>query len=795
MAKHRGDVPVPQTALKGSSYYPAQDEYAVGMLTERKGEPPVRPATGDGQANEQNPSIARSMSRYRRNRRPPSGNAPTPTPAIPHPAYNQPMPVPLPDKTQKSWAADEERAREKHREDAMAQLTGEDLPSRPVRRHERSQKNLQPRQTSEPAPAKQLASQVDGRRHQSGARPASDEHRKSFLQKIKLSKSKETMNEPPPRYIGVGGGGIVPGTDAPVSAVNAGNRQVLVQYSDVSNHLVVTPSTRVTDLLQTASRELSPEIDPEKFILIESFRQVGLERSLRRYERVRDVMNSWTHDADNRLVVVPPSSMDALAQLDARQVPAEKPSETTVYLYHSQRPGKWDKRYVTLRPDGQVLIAKRENLKDSASICHLSDFDIYSPSARAMAKEIKPPKKICFAIKSQQKSSMFLSTEKFVHFFSSNDRAMADKWYRVVQRWRSWYLVNQLGVAEKAEGETQTGLPKRSLTQKSSRNPKSVSNEAPLVDILADPEPLLPFGAGTAARSRPSPARDIFSRKKSTREHAPPPSAFPKALALDTGASDDGPLVKGVTAEEIDASTFSPTGLLGRTYTHRRQVMEEREKRNKQDPYAVPDFVNESPSYSPSDPVHYQNGRTATMTSTAPPSGALNRNKPVSQSQSQKQKPLVDLTPVFQEPPQHTRKGRGVKVDPGTQLIDAATGPDLTPGIVNIPPATAWRRPSVDVSPQTSQSRYRSNTLRGTRHVPEPKACSAGSVNNSPSSPNNPFISNTLLSHSACRQATSVPSKPYTGHGVATGDRNATRPMLDMSPENPFAEGSLLRPV
>lgn len=790
MARHRVNAPAQHSASKGTFYDSVPDKYTVAVQTDRKAEPVTRPTmAGDSKTNEQNPSIARSMSRYRRNRRPASGNTSTPTPAIPDHARNQPVP-PVPDMTTQTLSTEQELARERHRLDAMAQLTGGDQPSRPaVSRYEKPEKQAQPRNKAEHAPTKPQTSRVDSRTHHD-ARPASGDNRKSLLQKMKLSKSSKVPlpEEPVPRYIGVGGSGIVPGTDAPVSAVNAGERQVLVQYSDVSNHLTVTPSTKVNDLLRTAARELSRDIDPEKFILIESFHQVGLQRSLRRYERVRDIMNSWAHDADNRLLIVPPSSMEALAQLESQEVPVEKPSETTVYLYHSQRPGKWDKRYVTLRSDGQVLIAKKENSKDPANICHLSDFDIYYPSARAMAKEIKPPKRICFAIKSQQKSSMFLSTEKFVHFFSSNDRAIADKWFKVVQRWRSWYLVHQLGATEQPEEEKV--LPKRSQTQKGSQKPRKAPNDAPgpLVD-LADLEPTRLTG-NSIDQSRPLINKDAFPRKRTLREPGPPPSAFPQGLAIDTdvsGQADNGPLVQGVRPDDVEAATFSPTGLLGRSYTQRRQAMnerEEREKRSNQDPFTAQQYEIESPNYSPSDAVHQHSGRTATMTSTAPP--GLGRTKSV----SLKQKPLVDLTPVFQEPPQHTRKGRGVKVGAGTQLIDAATGPELEAGTVNIPPATAWRRPTAEVP---SQSRYRSNTARSVRHVSEHKPSSSGSGHASPSSPNNPFISNTLLAHSASRKASSNNPKPHMGHGVATGDRNATRPMLDMSPENPFAEGSLLR--
>jgi hypothetical protein len=507
----------------------------------------------------------------------------------------------------------------------------------------------------------------------------------------------------------------------------------------------------VQDLLLSASKKLSRDIDPEKFIMIESFHQVGLERNLRRYERVRDVMNSWAHDADNRLIVIPPSSMDALAQLDAQLAPSDKPGETSVYLYYSQRPGKWDKRYVTLCPNGQITVAKKESSKDHTPICHLSDFDIYNPSARALAKEIKPPKKICIAIKSQQKSSMFLSTDKFVHFFSTNDSAMADKWHKVTQAWRSWYLVNKMGAAEKTEADAP--LPTRSLTN------RQTGESGP----------------------RPSISKDIYSQKKSSREQAQPPASFPKDMVIATGVGNHGS-VPGRPSEDMNATTFSPTGLLGRTYTQRKKAMhekEEREKRAKEEPFTDQGLLSDSPIHPP-DYSNHQTSRSNTMTRA--PDG-LSR----SLSASQKPKPLVDLTPVFQEAPQHIRKGRGVTVEPGVKLVDAATGPELAVKTVDIPPATSWRRPSVEVS---SRNCNRSNTARSERQVSQrSKPSQISSAESSPTLPPNPFQPNSLL---ASTRVTSQ-GKPFTGRGVATGDRNATQPMLDMSPDNPFAEGSLLR--
>ncbi|KAJ5641928.1 hypothetical protein N7490_005928 [Penicillium lividum] len=722
------------------------------------------------QSNETNPSIARSMSRYRRNR-PSATTTSGATPASSNPTH-APVPVPplpLSAKMSATFATEEERLIEKHRLDAMEQLTG-GSPVVPETKHSYwSRSSQSPKRHSKKSNKDEPLSMNIHETSKGGrpiSNPSSTGERKSFLQKVKLSRAKEhtPSNDQVPKYIGIGGGGIVPGTDAPISAINAGERHVRVQYSDTCIDLTITPATLVSDLLLSACDHF-PEIDPENFILLESFRQISLERPLRRYEYVRDVMNSWTQDSDNRLIIIPPSSMNALGQVNPQQVPSESPTETTVYVYHSQRPRKWEKRHVTLRADGQIFISKKENSRDHTNICHLSDYDIYSPSARAIAKDIKPPKKICFAIKSQQKSSMFLSTENFVHFFCTNDRATADKWYQTVQQWRSYYLMKKTAGVTQAVGN-EAALPIRSLAM----------NGVSLVDrIPSDAEPLLRVRPSMDRPRAPS-VKGTFSHK-SPWEHTSPTGPFPETLTLNTQFPDDDdtPLVQRISFENKGVETFAPSGLLGRAYTQRHQAMRERqdnEKRGKQHSPFSSSQLNEAmpPAYSPSAPTN--------------PTTMLSRSK----SLSQKSKPLIDLTPVFQEPRQHTRKGRGVTVEPGMALIDAATGPELLPSGMAIPPAVAWRRPSVPEVPPSPKPRRRANTVRSVHTVAQPRM-ESNSTGISPSAPAVPFLPNSLL---ASVKTVSPTTKQPTGHGVATGDRNATRPMLDMSPENPFAEGSLL---
>ncbi|KAF7586190.1 hypothetical protein BBP40_009305 [Aspergillus hancockii] len=666
---------------------------------------------------------------------------------------------------------EDEEQRQKHRQDAMNRLTGDTkkpaapAPRRRTTTRERDVKNTERHQRMD-------GDVVASRRASHEPQPVSNKEMAKTSRPTEKATNEVTA-------IDTSVGNRFPGIDAPVSAVNAGERRVVVQYRKTSLNLRVTPTTTANDLLFLAAECLADQIDPPKFILMESFGELGLERALRRYECVRDVMNSWAHDQENTLIIVPAASLDALSLLDPRNAPPEAPADVTLHMYYSQRPRKWDKRYITLRADGQITWSKKEQGQDSVNVCHLSDFDIYSPTSSYLSNNVKPPKKICQAIKSQQKSSMFLSTENFVHFFCTNDKAVADTWYRAVQSWRSWYLVTKLG-AGSPEDKTEPPADDAFSGLKRPRKP-----------LLNLDSPVHSGGESSDApmdRSK-SKAKDLFSMKKSTREHAPPPSSFPKILSDESDLS---------AAQSSDESPFATGGLLGRTYTQRHRAMKEREEKEKKAneeafsgglvgnmdsrrPFAVPSSRANSRS----------NSRSNTMTSThAPDPSAL-----VKRAMSMKAKPLVDLTPVYQEPPQHSRKGRGVAVEPGMPLVEAATGPE-PPGGIAIPSATTWRRPELP-SPTAAdvRTRKRSNTNRSASSQQRPQY--SRTTPTSPTSPadpvqprEDPFIPHSLLARSA--QVAVITGAPK-GHGVATGDRNAAKPMLDLSPENPFAEGSLLR--
>ena len=446
---------------------------------------------------------------------------------------------------------------------------------------------------------------------------------------------------------------LAPRFDAPISAVNAGQRIVRVKYGGSDIFLPITPSTTPVDIIRAAARQLSAAIDERSTILLESFKQVGLERPLRRYEHIRDVLNSWDNDAQNALVIIASPSGGKDDDLDARNVSKGQPDGTTVHLYYSQKPGSWDKRWITLRSDGQITVAKKRG-GETTNICHLSDFDIYIPTPRYVAKKIRPPKKVCFAIKSQQKSSMFMTTENFVHFFCTSDRSLGTSWYTAVQEWRSWYLVNVMGEGHRNANEGRPGY----------RTQAPLGSGPPVLKHLSQPF------AGDDSKSsnvmRPV-AVPLHTRGRTVKPNA---SAQSRRLAEDLHIKTPSMYeYQTPAANPPSAEPFDPASLLGRAYTQKQKALQRPQaSTNVIPPIAVVAHKSDSPQR-----IESTNG--------------LNRHS----SQRHKTKPLVDLTPVYQEPPQHSKKGRGVIPSevPAGGLIEVATSPENP---VDVPSATTWRK-------------------------------------------------------------------------------------------------------
>jgi hypothetical protein len=413
---------------------------------------------------------------------------------------------------------------------------------------------------------------------------------------------------------------------------------------------------------------MTQNINPSTAVLYESYTLLGLERRIRRYEHLRDIMNSWDRDTQNALLLQSSDSADNDFDLETAAVPKEAPPDVTVYMYHSQKPHKWNKRHITLLSSGQIYVAKKPGLKmpdkDVNNICHLSDFDIYTSTPQYTRKTLKPPKKHCYAIKSQQKPTMFLSTENFVHYFSTDDSALAHKWYSAVQRWRSWYLVNRMGEGEKKASKTAKIAkiaPNHTLKLSVDESPYTIGSFTPLINMDRFNKP-------------PSPEKD--ADYDSEEENRPLQIPFHLRNSVSFPSKRESKRHPPPVSYKLppEAEEFSSSGLLGRSYSQRQKAVKDREAIEKGNPNAgAGPFTSDSSALLNRSSDAPQHKRTMSMKSTRRPvtsgeglsGGGSGGGMP---------RPLLDFTPQFKEAPQwdKSKKGRGVKGVDGP-LVEAAT--------------------------------------------------------------------------------------------------------------------------
>lgn len=582
-----------------------------------------------------------------------------------------------------------------------------------------------------------------------------------------------------------------PRTDAPISAANAGKREVLITYNDSLAQLPVIPSTKARDALQAAGGLLNESIDPRNSILLETCPHLGLERPLRMYEKLRAVMNSWDNDSQNGLSIISQPSESSMAEaekkgaqigLEAIDAPRKQPGNVTFQMYHCNSSEKWHKRYITLRSDGQILLSKKEHSKDTTNVCHMSDFDIYC-LRRRQTNKLKPAKKYCYAIKSQQKLSMFISKDDYVHYFSTNDASVANEFYDVIQSWRSWYLVHLMG-GDKRQSSGSSGLslpttpsdgpspqdsPRAANTRRNPAVAHQLGSLKPLINTESmdlEPEPTNDIDLRLSDNSK------LVSRAKTV--HKAAPSRFKKTAAVYddiTGAfikNRSRAATSGSASSGLPDEPFMSNGLLGKQYEERQKEMRAREAAmaNNMDFPGRPSGTNEA-GLSKLGRSFTQRGR------------GRNREEPENETGSRAQSRARSAA----RPNNYAQtRSRSVKA-PQRTLIDFDPAVDA-----RCPPS---RRGTGD-EPLPRGLISRSKTINSRSHSGGPISRGrSNTTTRSPRQPTNPFFSpqEMGMKHPFDGRVPTLPASWRDG-SLHNGPRNG--PLVDLSATSQFAEGSLL---
>lgn len=513
-------------------------------------------------------------------------------------------------------------------------------------------------------------------------------------------------------------------------------------------------------------------------------------------------MNSWDFDNQNDLTIIHADD-GGIDQDDllAYKVSETRPEGMSCLIQYSSRPGKWSKRWITLKPDGQLVMSKNEKAKekDQESVLTMTDYDIYDVTQQKLQK-VKPPKKICYAVKSLQKSNIFADESQYVHFFCTNDRATSLLFYKALQGWRSWYLKHELGEglkkkapASRKVSDADAAKPSAGLSHGHTRGESvgshyqlgAFSSLLDLDDFNKKLDQIEVHRPGEFPEDKPLAglgSRALHARNKSLRvKHAPPVSFNRSAPAIDSASQNmtRQPSVRR-SMDRSEEGTFSSGGLLGRGYTHRQAQAQDREQKQ-----TGPSPFTDGPSLISGLDVRLAaiandsglNRRSSTRSNHKRHSSDLTRS--MSKRAPGMPEPLIDLTPQYKPPPQHANKGKGYNPTSGSgPLVESATSVEEA---IKVPSSTDWRARPGTARVQGMHGRTKSLKGRG-----EPLA--AYTTNNhsgAPEDDRDAFTGGGLLSQPGYQGYAQV------GRGVMDGSK-ARGPMIDLANSNNFASGSLL---
>ncbi|GAA6036830.1 hypothetical protein JCM8097_006301 [Rhodosporidiobolus ruineniae] len=272
--------------------------------------------------------------------------------------------------------------------------------------------------------------------------------------------------------------------------------------------------------------------------LWEVWRGMGVERPVREYELVSDVVKSWENDS--AVFIFRRTPLWPILSSHARLHPT-MPRTGPVQL--EVKKGKWSKRFLELK-DGALSYSKSEKGKDSTVLCQLSNFDVFFVSPQA-ADQLRAPKGSVFAVKSRLTRAHFEEKSEWCHFLSVKTPDELLSWVKTVLEAGNTFARQR---EQTALGTSTTPATSSPTFSGPLISPSSLASpEAPPVPSL--PPTMTPAAAIAAAARNPSrPAPPILAQRSHTLPLGASP-ADPTLAPSATGLARNQTVIKPSTRE------------------------------------------------------------------------------------------------------------------------------------------------------------------------------------------------------------------------------------------------------
>ncbi|KAI8823155.1 uncharacterized protein EV422DRAFT_494485, partial [Fimicolochytrium jonesii] len=141
----------------------------------------------------------------------------------------------------------------------------------------------------------------------------------------------------------------------------------------------------------------------------------GIERPLREWEIVTDVISAWDNTsgkgAGNAIVMKKYGFKNTVS---AKSIAGKYP-RVQGWMHMESKPGKWQKRFFALREANLYYYKDADQSSASETLfCGLSNYDVYTLSSTKARK--KKPTRFCFALRSTDSISLFENKQDYARF-------------------------------------------------------------------------------------------------------------------------------------------------------------------------------------------------------------------------------------------------------------------------------------------------------------------------------------------------------------------------------------------
>ncbi|KAL7315986.1 hypothetical protein PS15m_005140 [Mucor circinelloides] len=194
-----------------------------------------------------------------------------------------------------------------------------------------------------------------------------------------------------------------------------------IYIDDAKNHKVVQLSNLLTTAMVVQYLKKKGLLDnSDDWSLFEIDNQHGVERPLREWEIVLDVLSVWEPDASNALLV---KKYSYHYTLTSESILQKKIPPMHGWLSIEYKKGKWQKRYCFVK-DNAIHHSKDNKGSSSSILCHLATYDVYT-----LLQPIRiSPTPFVFAIRAQDRSSIFEKESDYMRFLAVGDQDEMKDW-------------------------------------------------------------------------------------------------------------------------------------------------------------------------------------------------------------------------------------------------------------------------------------------------------------------------------------------------------------------------------